>query len=323
MRTYINIIKIIAAFLITNSHMGSLYPKDYLSFGGALGNALFFVVAGFCLSSKRSEKFTLWMGKRLQRLYIPLWSVTLILLLIGDIKIDKSYFCAAFLFPYNSFWFVSAIIVNYVLFYFIRKYFVEKLSVVAIIAVVIYIIWYVGFLDINVWSVESAGYFKYVFYFIVMLMGVALKKYEKVIAQYLKGKSILLACLSVICFLGHVIMRLLTIKFSALLQFQFIVQIFTWGFAVAFFLYMWSMEDFLKQYFISPIFRTIADSTLEIYLVNMLIINRMDNTVGILNVLISFALIFIIGCGIHVITSRSINQICLYWKKLHSIKRIM
>lgn len=309
MSVYINIIKIIAAFMITNSHMESLYPNDIFAFGGALGNALFFIVAGFCLSRKKSNEFLPWMGNRLQRLYVPLWSVTLILILIGDIKIHRSYLIATFLFPYNSFWFVSAMIVNYILFYFIRRYFMGYISIVATIGILTYLIWYCGFLDIHVWSIENAGFFKYTFYFIVMLIGVLFKNYEKTIEKYVQGKSIGLALLATTCLLGHAFMRLLTIKFSELMPFQFIVQIFTLGFAVTFFLYMWSIENFLKRFFSAHIFRTIADSTLEIYLVNMMIINRMNNTISIFNILITFGLIFVVGCSIHAVTNYCVNKI--------------
>ena len=40
--------KLIAAFLITNSHMGPLYGRfDALALGGALGNTFFFIASCF------------------------------------------------------------------------------------------------------------------------------------------------------------------------------------------------------------------------------------------------------------------------------------
>lgn len=46
----IDILKCIAAILITNSHMGMLYGKySVLATGGAIGDALFFFVSGFTL----------------------------------------------------------------------------------------------------------------------------------------------------------------------------------------------------------------------------------------------------------------------------------
>ena len=50
--------KLIAAFLITNSHMGPLYGRfDALALGGALGNTFFFIASGFLASKKRDSFF--------------------------------------------------------------------------------------------------------------------------------------------------------------------------------------------------------------------------------------------------------------------------
>lgn len=47
----IDILKFFAALLITNSHMGLLYPESLvkLSTGGAIGDVLFFFCSGFTL----------------------------------------------------------------------------------------------------------------------------------------------------------------------------------------------------------------------------------------------------------------------------------
>ena len=46
----IDILKCIAAILITNSHMGPLYGKySILATGGAIGDVLFFFCSGFTL----------------------------------------------------------------------------------------------------------------------------------------------------------------------------------------------------------------------------------------------------------------------------------
>lgn len=49
----VDILKCIAAILITNSHMDMLYPKfSFLATGGAIGDALFFFCSGFTLLLK-------------------------------------------------------------------------------------------------------------------------------------------------------------------------------------------------------------------------------------------------------------------------------
>ena len=53
----IDILKFFAALLITNSHMGMLYPDSLvkLSTGGAIGDVLFFFCSGFTLFLGRGE----------------------------------------------------------------------------------------------------------------------------------------------------------------------------------------------------------------------------------------------------------------------------
>ena len=150
-----------------------------------------------------------------------------------------------------------------------------------------------------------------------MLSGVVLKEHQKEVESYLKGKSGLFITISVACLAGHVIMRFLTMMIPPLMKFQFAVQVFTWGFAVAFFLYMWSIENQLKKYFTERVFRLVADSTLEIYLVNMMVINRMNAISGMLGAPIAFILIFIIGCCVHIITSKIINCVYGIYNKMH------
>ena len=49
----IDILKCLAAILITNSHMDMMYPKfSLMATGGAIGDALFFFCSGFTLLLK-------------------------------------------------------------------------------------------------------------------------------------------------------------------------------------------------------------------------------------------------------------------------------
>ena len=45
---YIDLLKVIAVFLIINSHCEPVYRIKQLATGGALGNSLFFICSGFC-----------------------------------------------------------------------------------------------------------------------------------------------------------------------------------------------------------------------------------------------------------------------------------
>ena len=43
-------LRVIATFLITNSHFKNIWPISALASGGLLGDILFFAISGYCLS---------------------------------------------------------------------------------------------------------------------------------------------------------------------------------------------------------------------------------------------------------------------------------
>lgn len=74
----IDVLKFIAAILITNSHMGILYGKyNELATGGAIGDVLFFFCSGFTLFLSRGVRFDNWYKRRINRIYptIFAWAI--------------------------------------------------------------------------------------------------------------------------------------------------------------------------------------------------------------------------------------------------------
>ena len=66
----IDILKFIAAIMITNSHMELLYGKySALATGGAIGDVLFFFASGFTLFLGRMGRFDNWYKRRINRIY--------------------------------------------------------------------------------------------------------------------------------------------------------------------------------------------------------------------------------------------------------------
>ena len=68
----IDIIKCMAAMLITYSHMDMLFPPQYaaLSSGGAMGDVLFFFCSGYTLLLGRDDNgFFNWYKRRINRIY--------------------------------------------------------------------------------------------------------------------------------------------------------------------------------------------------------------------------------------------------------------
>ena len=49
-------LRILAVLLIVNSHLSLFYNYEYLATGGAIGNAIFFLISGIGLSYSLSKK---------------------------------------------------------------------------------------------------------------------------------------------------------------------------------------------------------------------------------------------------------------------------
>lgn len=118
MYLFIELLRALAAMLITNSHFDGVYPWN-ISWGGCPGVALFFFISGFVLvKSVQKENFFSWWLKKVARLYIPLSIVNLVTVLIGY----RMPSINLFLFPINiNLWYVPTIAVLYIVYYFILR----------------------------------------------------------------------------------------------------------------------------------------------------------------------------------------------------------
>lgn len=72
---FISLIRFLATILITNSHFDALYPAGFswLSTGGALGNALFFLVSGYTLYLSSRRNFAEWILRRYSKIFPAVW----------------------------------------------------------------------------------------------------------------------------------------------------------------------------------------------------------------------------------------------------------
>lgn len=116
----IDYLKFLAVILVMNSHLNDYYTKyQMLATGGAMGDALFFFASGFTLLLGRRMSFDNWYKRRINRIYPSILAAAIFAFLIFrfredfiDVLIGKRY------------WFISCILLYYVLIYPI-KYFGE------------------------------------------------------------------------------------------------------------------------------------------------------------------------------------------------------
>ena len=318
---FIYVVKFIAAILITNSHMEGIYPVSGLTFGGAIGNALFFLVSGFCLSSKIKGKLSTWVLDRIIRIHVSVIMIVATLFLLNDLEPTIETVFLTIVFPLH-FWFVAAIFVFYVVFYFVVKYFDSEIPKLLLINIAVYAAVYCLFIDTNKWVVESASFFRWIFYFFVMLSGYFIKQRFSTVCSVVANNSTHLFVFTALSFLGHLITRVLTIRYEAFMPFQFTVQMFSYLTACFMFFWLLSIEDWLGKMFsksaVSSPIKIVANSTLEIYLVNMMCIRRVMHVVFPVNLLLGFLLVFLIGAMFQSISAKFqnvIRKICWYKKE--------
>ena len=79
----IDILKCLAALMITNSHMELLYG-DYsiLATGGAIGDVLFFFCSGYTLFLGKGDTFDNWYKRRINRIYPTVFAWALVVAVV-------------------------------------------------------------------------------------------------------------------------------------------------------------------------------------------------------------------------------------------------
>jgi peptidoglycan/LPS O-acetylase OafA/YrhL len=276
------LLKFIATILITNSHFGVLYPSGYevLATGGTIGNSLFFFVSGYNLFFSNKDIFFKWISKRFIRIYIPLWIFNIV-----SYSIPNKWNMVNFILP--DYWFLKAILVFYIVYYVVTKYLADKLFLVVFLLITGYLLTY--FLNnTNKWVIEitdNPTYIHWYYYFGIMLLGAVTAKNKggKIFEPntYFNGLAIF-----TILYYGS---KYIMLKYS-LLQYQFLIPILLFFICFCAFHYFNSLK--IKSNVIHKIFFFISSLTLEIYLVQFVIIKSLKN----LHFPISFVLaaIFII-----------------------------
>lgn len=168
----IDILKVVAVFMVMNSHMEMCYPRySFLATGGAIGDALFFFASGFTLFLGRHLRFDNWYKRRINRIYPSILATAIFVYVvwgftenIGDILLGKRY------------WFIGCILVYYVLLYPIKeikngKYAPHCMVLGGAICLAVY------FCFFNNGDVfYGGGLFRCFAYFLIMLQGAMMGK---------------------------------------------------------------------------------------------------------------------------------------------------
>lgn len=268
-------LRFIAVLFVINSHLELYYPHPNMGTGGAIGISLFFVLSSFGLllsERKIPRNFTDWYARRIKRIYPSIWAALIFIILpfnlyknIFDIK-DILNFLGNFFYPPSALWFLRAIMVYYLLnFIIIKNYHRKKLYFVVLPVSVLYVVFYLNFLDLSKWTVEDVLYFKLLFYTLVTTFGIFLADINHRV-KYAGLRDWLLLFLSFGVIYGH---KFMMFK-DFLPSLQFVQQLFL--LPLVYYAFKVSRSNFIQNKImewpvVSIVIKYISSIALEVYIV--------------------------------------------------------
>ena len=309
MYSFIELLRALAVLLITNSHFDGVYPWD-ISWGGCSGVAIFFLISGFLLVKGCSEyNFFPWWKKKVMRLYIPLTLVNVVTILIGF----RTASISLFVFPIGiNLWYVPAISIFYIFYYFIiRKFRSDIYKIVTIFfIIVIYAINYVMQYR-NEFFVEPELTFRLLYGFTAMLIGSLI--YDHRNSNTFKTKRIMWLILGIGSCGGFLFVKLfINYGFLIFIKIQFITQVFGVAFALFMLLAGIGYENDIRKLmktWIGKILRKVSTYSLDIYLVQFVIIYYLKNIIFPINFILITVLIFLSAMILHSLSNKINSKI--------------
>lgn len=321
---YISFLRAIATCLITNSHYTGIYPTDIIANGGLLGDILFFAVSGYCLFNVKTG-FIKWYSKRIWRIYLPVIMITLIYMLLGFYTMEEN----------NAFWwliyptyyhFIASIVVLYIPYYFICKIpkFRNNIPIVMAAVFLFSMIWYIAFYDRSYYHIDVVREpFVRLLFMESMLLGAYFKQNDMKFRNNGK-KSLLWAVLSVALFVLYFASKLIFQRVKTISDLQIINQLIIFALLYSVMRLFSLIDCRLEKFpgFVKKTIQFLANITLEIYLVQYVIIDLLrDKLFFPINWILLTASIIVAAYLLHILCKQifklidlAINRI----KKIHS-----
>lgn len=274
---FIVLMRAIAAIIITNSHYTGVYPTDLIANGGLLGDVLFFSISGFCLASPR-DNFGKWYLKRVIRVYTPSWVMTIVYIILGAYILTNLQDVFDF-FIWPTHWhFVASIILLYIPLFFVSKYiemnkrnFLRLTGLILFIQIILYFTVY----DYSFYHIDTVREPMIEFlFFQSMLLGLHFRwKAENKSNNY----RISLVKIGIVIFFTvlYFMSKMLFVKLPEIAPLQLINPIVLWGLLYVLFELFMSIDSLLirlEKSFLWKCISFLSNRTLEIYLVQYVII---------------------------------------------------
>ncbi len=322
----VDILKCLAALLITNSHMSMMYGKySFLATGGGIGDVLFFFCSGFTLFLKPlggGSNFPNWYKRRINRIYPSIFAVAILACIFFDFHADIVDIILT-----RKYWFISCIMLYYIAIFFIGVYCKDKIHLIALLVFIGSAAWFYMMYQepkFTLYGNRYAGgvnYVRWLLFFNFMLLGAkmgALSKDE--IKCNPKMDLVWLLCsvtLFYIIFIGS-----MRIKSIALVQFLSVFPLLS----SVYYFYKVGLSDWARKIYQNKygyfFIRFVGGLCLEIYMIQYFLFTDKMNHLFPLNILIMFVMIilaaYLTRCLARLI-SQTFKDSPYDWKQIKSI----
>lgn len=306
---YITVIRALAAMIITNSHYGIVYPNDIFANGGLLGDVMFFAVSGFCLINIQ-QNFSDWYFKRIKRIYPSIWIITVIYIVFGFYKLGEWSFFDYFVYP-TYYHFIASIVVLYIPFYFVVKSkklinnIPKVIFTLSVIQLVIYLFWY----DKSIYHIDVVRepMIRFLFFY-SMLLGAYFRVNKE---KYLNKNKVINWLILILLAIAYFISKIAFAKIPAISSYQIINQlilIILLNYILKCFASINAKLEMLPNKIKKSIV-FIANITLEIYLVQYVIIRKLAFVTFPLNLFIITFLIIVTAFILNRVTAKVVSSV--------------
>lgn len=316
----IDIVKFLAVLLIINSHADMMYPHlKILATGGAIGDCLFLFCSGFTLFWGEQKSFDNYYKRRISRIF-P--SVFASVAFIHVIRQSGEIFWTELICTKP---FIMAIMIYYVFLYFIKKYALDKVTLIlyaiGLVSILVYIFWFPYKYEVsNKGLYGITTYYRWIPYFGAMLLGalVGLKRKE---LKYHTWWDFMKLMICVAVFYG--------IQFAAkiyrpIAPWQIVTLLPLMGITVYF--YKWCNNGWMKRVYQSrwgnAVIMIVGGLCLESYLIQYSLFTNKMNDIWPMNLIIIIIVILLCSYLVRCVArwfAQTFRTEDYEWKKIFSL----
>lgn len=283
--------------------------------GGAIGDGLFFLCSGFTLFLGRKRSFGNYYKRRINRIYptVFMWAF------IASLFFGKNSNMTDIVVNGGG-WFVTCIMIYYVILFFVRKYAFNHLMAVLSITILFSVgVYWIMDRPLN-FNMYGATYFKWCHYFSFMLLGAILGTKR----EYIKFSTKRDFCMLTISTIVFYLVLLADRKWTLMNELQIISLLPL--LLISYYFYKVCNSMILKNLYESKrlgiVMKTISSLCLEVYLVQTSLFTGRMNNLFPLNLLLMFVIILVVAYTLRCFSrwfSQTFKDMDYDWKELFRI----